>query len=60
MPWKYLSNFWRTRDIPLINREVSSVLTWSENCALTTKATRDAVARDNPVVGIVQQMQHLN
>ena len=37
---KYLSNFWRTLDIPLINCEVSLTLTWSENCALTSKATR--------------------
>ena len=41
MPLKYLSNFWRTLDIPLINYEVSLNLTWSANCVLTSKATRD-------------------
>ena len=29
-PLKYLSNFWRTLDVPLINCEVSLTLTWSE------------------------------
>ena len=42
VPLKYLSNFWRTLDIPLINSEVSLILTWSENCVITSKATKDA------------------
>ena len=28
---KYLSNFWRALDMPLINCAVSLILTWSEN-----------------------------
>ena len=43
VPLKYLSNFWRTLNIPLINSEVSLTLTWSENCVLTSKAYREAV-----------------
>ena len=42
MPSKYLSKFWRTLDIPLINYEVSLTLTWSENCVITSNATREA------------------
>ena len=42
MPLKYLSNFLRTLNIPLINCEVSLILNWSENCVLTSKATREA------------------
>ena len=38
---KYLSNFRRILDMPLINCEVYLTLTWSKNCALTSKATRD-------------------
>ena len=41
VPLKYLSNFGRTLDIPLINCEVSLTLTWSENCVITSKATRE-------------------
>ena len=28
---KYLSNFWRSLSIPLINGEVEMILTWSNN-----------------------------
>ena len=31
---KYLSNFWRNLDIPLINCKVEIILTWSKNCFL--------------------------
>ena len=29
---KYLRNFWRTLDIPLINYKINIILTWPENC----------------------------
>ena len=29
---KYLRNFWRILEMPLINREVNLILTWSANC----------------------------
>ena len=32
VPSKYLSNFWRTLEIPLINCEINLILTWSANC----------------------------
>ena len=34
VPLKYLSNFWRTLEMPLINCEVNLILTWSSNCLL--------------------------
>ena len=30
IPLKYLSNFWRTLEIPLIKCEINLILTWSE------------------------------
>ena len=32
IPLKYLSNFWRTLEIPIINCEINLFLTWSMNC----------------------------
>ena len=32
VPLKYVSNFWRTLEIPLINCEVELILNWSANC----------------------------
>ena len=34
VPLKYLSNFWRTLEMSLINCEVNLILTWSSTCAL--------------------------
>ena len=31
VPLKYLSNFWRTLEMPLISCEVELILTWSAN-----------------------------
>ena len=35
VPLKYLSNFWRTLEVPLINCEVNLILTWSSTCVIT-------------------------
>ena len=43
VPLKYLGNFWRNLDMPLINSEVSLILSWSLDCVLTSKAKRDAL-----------------
>ena len=42
VPLKYLSNFWRSLNIPLINCVVELILTWFKNCVLIDKITRDA------------------
>ena len=34
VPLKYLSKFWRTLEMPLINCEVNLILTWSSTCVL--------------------------
>ena len=34
VPLKYLSNFWRTLEMPLINYEVELILTWSADCVI--------------------------
>ena len=35
LPLKYLSNFWRTLEMPLINCEVNLILTWPLTCVIT-------------------------
>ena len=40
VPLKYLSNFWRTLDMPLINCEVSLILTWFRECIITSMERR--------------------
>ena len=43
VPLKYLSKFFRTSDIPLINYDVSLDSKWSKNRILTSVGTRNAV-----------------
>ena len=44
IPIKYLGNFWRELNIPLISCELSLELKWEKNCVITSL--------------ILQQMQH--
>ena len=36
VPLKYLSNFWRTLEMALINCEINLILTWSANCVVVS------------------------
>ena len=49
IPLRYLSNFWRSLNNPLINCEVELILTWSINCVLADMTTRNAQG-GNPVI----------
>ena len=40
IPLKYLGNFWRSLDIPLINCETTLVLSWYKECVLVGRAFR--------------------
>ena len=45
VPLKYLSNFWRSLEMPLINCEVNLMLTWSAKCVIvsTDDANQNAI-----------------
>ena len=38
VPLKYLSNFWRSLEMPLINCKIHLELNWSEDCVMSTIA----------------------
>ena len=50
---KRFKHFLRTLDIPFINCEINLILTWSEICVITSKATRDADPDADPAVAVV-------
>ena len=50
VPLKYLSNFWRTLEIPLIHCEVELILNWSANCV----TIYTDVANQNPTFPITE------
>ena len=56
IPSKYLGNFWRALNIPLISCEVSLELKWDKNCVITSLEQRQVdagppVVRDNAPTG---------
>ena len=55
VPLKYLSNFWRTLEIPLMNCEINLILTWFDKYVLSydTKATTFAITDTKLYVPIV-------
>ena len=50
VPLKYVSNFWRTLEMPLINCEVELLLTWSENFLIFSTNAAD----QNPAFTIAE------
>ena len=55
VPLRYLSNFWRTLGISLINCEINLILTWSSKCVLSNdaKATTFAITDTKLFVPVV-------
>ena len=56
IPLKYLGNFWRALNIPLVSCEVSLELEWNKNCVITSLEERQVdagspVVRDNSPAG---------
>ena len=56
IPLKYLGNFWRVLNIPLISCEVFLELKWNKNCVITSLEQRvilgaNPPAKDNPPTG---------
>ena len=60
VPLKYFSEFCRTLDTPLVNCETNLILTWSENCVLTSKAQRQKFigtgSDENPQFGEINNL----
>ena len=63
IPLKYLGNFWRALNIPLISCEVSLELNWDKNCVITSLEERQVdagppVVRDNSPIGATLAINH--
>ena len=51
IPLKYLGNFWRALNMPLISCEISLELKWNKNCIITSLQKRDIEAARPARVG---------
>ena len=55
IPLKYLGNFWRSLDIPLINCEIILILSWYKECVLVGRALRNAPdPQPNPSIAAIE------
>ena len=52
MPLQYLSNFWRTLEMPLINCKINLILTSFENCVISpnTNANQSTTITDTILI----------
>ena len=54
IPLKYLSNFWRSLDLPLISCEKTLILSWYKECVLVGRALRNAPdPQPNPPIAAI-------
>ena len=55
VPLKYVSTFWKTLEIPLINCEINVILTWPTDCVISSAAgeTKFAITDTKRYVPIV-------
>ena len=63
VPIKYLSNFWRSLEIPLINCIVELSLSWNPNCVLPSLVGNSAFTRTDtklyvPIVNSMRNYQN--
>ena len=55
IPLKYSGNFWRSLGIPLINYEITLILSWYEKCVLVGKALRNVPdPQPNPPIAAIE------
>ena len=55
VPLKYLSNFWRALEMPLVSCEVEPFLDWSENCLIIYTD----IANQNPTFTITETNRYV-
>ena len=60
IPSKYLSNFWRSLEMPLINCKVELSLKWYETCLLTTATTATVEITDAKLYGPIEDNSKLS
>ena len=48
LPLKYLSNFWRALEMPLMSCEIELLLTWSKDCVITNSEGEGKLAITEP------------
>ena len=56
-PLKYISNFWRSLEMPLINCIVELKLKWMENCVLSANSADNADVDSNNIIFTIKDTE---
>ena len=56
---KYLSNFWRSLEMPLINCKVELKLNWTNHCVLSAAGADNADANSNNIIFTIKDTKFL-
>ena len=59
MPFKYLSNFWRSLEIPLIKSKAELKLKWSNYCVLSAAGNDNANSNDDNIIFIFKDTNYM-
>ena len=61
VPLKYLSNFWRSLEMPLINCQVEIKLRWTKHCVLSVAGTDNANGNndDNNIIFAIKTQNYM-
>ena len=57
MPLKYLSNFWRSLEIPLIHCKVELKLIWTKYCGLSAAGADNPNAISNDIIFTIKDIK---
>ena len=57
LPLKYLSNFWRTCNMQLINCEINIVLTWSDRCFIIDNPIENQEPTFTKCIKLLEQLK---
>ena len=62
VPLKYLSNLWKTHEMPLTNCAINLVLSWSEDCVISsaTEATKFKITDTKLYVAVITLSTQVN
>ena len=57
VPWKYLSNFWRSLEIPLIHCKVELKPIWTKYCGLSAAGADNPNAISNDIIFTIKDIK---
>ena len=59
MPLKYLSNFWGSIEMPLINCKIELKLKWTKHCVLSSGGADNVNSNSNNIISLSNTQNYM-